>query len=444
MPNPIRITDDTASIHDIGSFIMSYQPYQNAFLNALVNRIGMTIVTSKLWRNPWNVFKQGYLEFGETIEEIFVNIAKPYSFNPETAESNIFRRELPDVRAAFHTMNFQKYYKVTVSQDQLRQAFLSWQGITDLIAKIVDSLYTAMEKDEYVTMKYMLCREILNNHMYMVAPDSGEGAQYNKNIISKAREISSKLTFLSPDYNQAKVQNSTDRSDQYIIIDSALEAVIDVDVLAQAFHMERAEFLGHLIIVDSFSQHDTERLNLLFGDDTSYTAFTSDEITLLGTIKFALVDRNWWMVFDNLTQMTQNYNGEGLYWNYWNHVWRTFSVSPYANAIAAVQTLGSITAVAITPATANTPAILAQAGYQQIVGFTATVTSSGIVDDSVIWSIAKGTGAALDSGTKIDPSTGILTVAGTQQACTIVVTAKCAGKPSVTDTSTVTVAAAGD
>ena len=33
--NPIRVTDDTNSIHDIGSVIMSYQPYQNAFLNAL-------------------------------------------------------------------------------------------------------------------------------------------------------------------------------------------------------------------------------------------------------------------------------------------------------------------------------------------------------------------------------------------------------------------------
>ena len=442
MPNPIRIPDDTNSIHDIGAFIMEYQPYQNAFLNALVNRIGMTLVTSKLWRNPWSVFKQGYLEFGETIEEIFVNIAKPYSFNPETAETNIFKREIPDVRAAFHTMNFQKYYKVTVSQDQLRQAFLSWQGITDLIAKIVDSLYTGMEKDEYVTMKYMLCREILNNHLYMVAPTASDSAdQYNKNIISKARELSSKLTFLSDTYNQAGVQNSTERNEQYIIIDSALEAVIDVDVLAAAFHMEKAEFLGHLIIVDSFSQHDTARLELLFGNDSGYTAFTSDDITLLGTIKFAMVSRNWWMVFDNLTQMTQNYNGEGLYWNYWQHVWRTFSVSPYANAIAAVASLGNITAVAITPATAATPTLIAEAGYDQITGFTAAVTSTGIIDNSVVWSIAADEGDTLATGTHIDPATGILTVAGDQEATDITVTATCKAKPSVTDTSVITVSA---
>lgn len=425
MANPVRVTDDTRSIHNIGQFIMSYQPYQNAFLNALVNRIGMTIVTSKLWSNPWNVFKRGYLEFGETVEEIFVNIAKPHSFNPATAEKEVFKREIPDVRAAFHTMNFQKFYKVTVSQEQLRQAFLSWQGITDLIAKIVDSLYTAMEKDEYVTMKYMLCREILNGRMYTSVPTANnDAAQYNRNIIQNARALSSKLTFLTDTYNQAGVQNSTARQDQYIIIDSELEAQTDVDVLARAFNMERSEFLGHLIIVDSFSVHDTARLAELFADDSTYTPFAAADITALEGVKFALVDRDWWMVFDNLTQMTQNYNGEGLYWNYWNHVWKTFSVSPYANAIVAVASAGTVSTVAVSPTTATATA---EAGYIQTIALSATVTATGIVDKTPVWAITGGT-AELASNTKVDAGTGVVTIGENQEAGTIIVTASCSGK----------------
>ena len=68
MPNPVRVPDDTRAIHNIGEYIMSYQPYKNAFLNALVNRIGKVLVTSRIWRNPWAVFKQGRLEYGETVE----------------------------------------------------------------------------------------------------------------------------------------------------------------------------------------------------------------------------------------------------------------------------------------------------------------------------------------------------------------------------------------
>ena len=128
------------SVREIGSIIMQYPQLQNEFLSALVNRIGRVIITSKMYENPWSMFKKGMLEYGETIEEIFVNIAKPFEFDPAVAESNVFKREIPDVRATFHIMNYQKYYKTTVQNDQLRRAFLSWSGITDLIGKIVDSL----------------------------------------------------------------------------------------------------------------------------------------------------------------------------------------------------------------------------------------------------------------------------------------------------------------
>ena len=145
-------TADADSIRTIGAIIMDNPQLQNEFLNALVNRIGRVLITSKMYDNPWAMFKKGLLEFGETIEEIFVNIAKPYQFDPAVAESNLFRREIPDVRSAFHIMNYQKYYKATIQNDQLRQAFLSWQGITDLIAKIVDAMYTGANYDEFLTI----------------------------------------------------------------------------------------------------------------------------------------------------------------------------------------------------------------------------------------------------------------------------------------------------
>ena len=117
---------------------MTYEATQNEFLSALVNRIGRVIITSKSYTNPLRVFKKGILEYGETIEEIFVNIAKAKQFDPSVAEEEVFKREIPDVNAVFHKMNLQNFYKVTVSNEQLRQAFLSSQGINDLIGYIVD------------------------------------------------------------------------------------------------------------------------------------------------------------------------------------------------------------------------------------------------------------------------------------------------------------------
>lgn len=428
MANPVRIPDDTSSLHAIGEYIMSYQAYQNAYVNAMVNRIAMTIVTSKLWNNPWAMFKQGFMEFGETVEEVFVNLAKPHKFDPETASKEVFKRELPDVRSAFHTMNFQKFYKVTVSNDQLRQAFLSWNGITDLIARIVDTLYTGMNYDEFIVMKYMCAREILSGQLdFTVVPASSQ-ANYLKDTAAAMRAASSKLTFLSTNYNRAGVYNSTDRASQYVIIDSDYEANMDVDVMAVAFHMERTDFLGRLVIVDSWSEHDLARLALLFEDDDNYTPFTAAEIASLEAIHGMILDRDWWMVFDNFQNMTENFNGEGLYWNYWLHVWKTFSVSPFANATVFTEQTGAITAVTVAPTTAS---MTAGTSMQ----FKATVAGTGIFQKGVNWSLS----GATSTDTSIDPYSGILDIAPDEEAEELTVTATSQQDATKSGTATVTI-----
>lgn len=436
---PVRVYDDVTTLHNIGSVVMSYQPYQNAFVNALVNRIGMVLVTSRLWDDPWAVFNRGRLEYGETLEEVFVNIAKPHKYDPTKAESQFMKREIPDIRAAFHTINYQKFYKATVQEQDLNLAFLSWSGITDLIARITDSLYTGMNYDMFIIRKYMLCKEILNGNM-------GEYPTFTsgnmESLAKKAREFSSRFGFLNESYNRAGVYNACDRDRQYIIIDAATEAAMDVDVLAKAFHMERAEFLGHLKIVDSWTVHDDARLMELLDPDyddsvTPYAAFTSTELTNLALVGGVLMDGGWWFVLDKEQKMTQDYNGEGLYWQYWLHVWRIISASPFHNCVAFVTSAGSITSVTLSPGSASI--------YPgQSMQFSTAVVASGIIDQSVVYSV---TGADSDSqavtlktGTRIDPSSGFLTVDANETAATLTVKVTSVANSSKTDTSTVTIA----
>ena len=140
------------------------------------------------------------------------------------------------------------------------------------------------------------------------------------------------------------------------------------------------------------------------------------------------------MVFDNFQQMTQNYNGEGLYWNYWLHCWKTFSVSPFANAAIFTEETGSITSVTVSPDTASLYPGTAM-------GFTATVVASGIIEQGVTWSVAaSGEGATdLASGTQIDPYSGYLTVDPEEENAQLTVTAKAVADATKTDTATVTV-----
>jgi len=367
----------TESIREIGNIMMQHQPLQNDFLSALVNRIGRVMITSKMYSNPWAGFKKGLLEYGETVEEIFVNLCKPHEFNQSIAEEEVFKREIPDVRAAFHTMNYKKFYKTTVSNDQLRQAFLSWEGVTDLIGKIVDAMYTAAAYDEFITMKYLVARVALDGKVYSSSiPEIN--ATNAKSIVSQIKGISNNLEYLSTEYNLNKVSTHTMKSDQFIILNSEFEALIDVEVLASAFNMSKAEFMGNRVGVDSFAKVDTERLNLLFKDDPKYIPFTADELKKLATIPAIVIDRDWFMIFDNFYNMTEQYNGQGLYWNYWYHTWKTFSISPFANAILFSTDKPVITSISVLP---NAVTLPKGTSMQLIVD----VDSTGFAPNSVVW-----------------------------------------------------------
>lgn len=418
-----KATADADAIRQIGAVIMDYPNLQNEFLSALVNRIGRVLITSKMYSNPWSMFKKGLLEFGETIEEIFVNIAKPFQFDQAVAESEVFKREIPDVRAAFHIMNYQKFYKATISNDQLRQAFLSWEGITDLIAKIVDAMYTGANYDEFLTMKYLLARHILDGHMYPVQIPT-VSTENMKTIVSDIKGISNAMEFLSTEYNLTGVATHTPKSDQYMLINSKFDAVMDVEVLASAFNMEKAEFLGKRVLVDSFGKLDIARLAVLFKDDPTYIEPTSGELTALDKIPAVIVDKDWFMIFDNYQNFTEQYNGQGLYWNYWYHVWKTFSVSPFANNALFVPGTPSVTSVTVTPATATVT-------KGQSIQLNATVETANFAPQSVTWS-SDSDNATVDASGKVT-----LTSAATGK---IIITAKSTYDPTKTGECVITVA----
>ncbi len=347
---------DVSQLREIGTIIMDMPALQNQFLSALINRIGRVLISTRMYENPWSRFKKGMLDYGETVEEIFTNIAKPYEFEgSHTTPTTQFKKHIPDVRAAFHVMNYQKYYPVTIEQQKLKMAFLSADGVSNLIGDIVNSIYTAANYDEFLTMKYLLAKTILNGRMYPVEVADATAANA-KDIVTTVKANSNVLEFPSDKYNPAHVFQHTPKNEQIIFINAAFDAVVDVNVLASAFNMDKAQFMGQRVLIDSFGSLDRDRLALLFADDPSYVPLTDAEITALDKVPMAVVGEKFFMVFDNLNEFTESYNGELLYWNYFYHQWKTFSTSPFENALVYVPTTPTVSSIEVTPDTASVKA----------------------------------------------------------------------------------------
>lgn len=329
-----------ADIPRVGEIIYGTPAFANQFLNALVNRIALVRAQSAVFNNPYSRLKKGYLEFGETVEDIFVNIARVVEYTPEKGEEREFKRTIPDVKSAFHVMNWRVMYPVTIQDEDLRMAFLSMEGVQNLIAQIVDSVYTAAEYDEFLLFKFLLVKAISHGKMKPISIGDGSDP---KDAAVAFRGTSNLLPFMSSEYNASAVKTTTPKERQIIFMDALYNGDFDVNVLSSAFNMEKADFMGRLYLIDNWTEFDNDRFEVIRANSDGLEEVTAAELALLADVKAVLIDENWFQVYDNQNKFTEKYVASGLYWNYFYHVWKTISSSPFANAVVFVTSSATIT-----------------------------------------------------------------------------------------------------
>ena len=331
--NLVPVVTQEADIPKVGDVLFGYPVLANQFINSLVNRIAAVRVKSAVFNNAYAMLKKGYLEFGETVEEVFVNITKAREFSVEKAEARELKRSLPDVRTAFHAMNWRVQYPVTIQDEDLSLAFLSMDGVQDLIARIVDVVYTAAEYDEFLLFKWLIIKNIARGKLYPVAVDTTD----IKNAAVAFRGTSNRLTFMNTAYNATGVHTVTPKDDQFIFMSADFNAQFDVNVLASAFNFERADFMGRLALIDDFTTFDNDRFSEIMAGSDQIEPVTDEELALMSDVIGVLVDREWFQVYDNNAKFTEKYVASGMYWNYFYNIWKTVSVSPFSNAIVFVK-----------------------------------------------------------------------------------------------------------
>ena len=395
-------TNDAGVIRKIGSVLLDFPLLYNEFINGLINRVGKVIFASnQYWKNPFGWANKGVLDYGETVEDIFVDIAKPHQFDPAVAEQDWMKREVPDVKAVFHTLNYTKFYKSTIQDVDIRKAFTNASGVERLISEIIGSMYKAAEYDLYQAVRYLIGINIFDGMVTAVEVDQPTTVQNLENVVSVARAIRSELEFPSRKWNTMKVLNETPIERLRFFISTSLNAVMDVKVLANAFNMDKAEFLGKKVILPPWKDLDVERLDMLFAGEKGYHHFTESELASLDNIVAFIVDEEWFQIYDSYIEShTSPLNGEGLYYNNWYHVQKILSASPFRNAIMLVGTAQTVDSVTLNISDVTLP-------VNASVTAMATVATTGFAPKTLIYTSNNPEVATVDaSGTITAVSTG--------------------------------------
>lgn len=391
-------TPDADSIRQVGAILYDQPLLFNEFANLLYNQIGLIIFTSKqFYEHPWQFAIQGKLDFGETVEEIYVGLCEPYRYNPALAETNWMKREVPDVHAAFHPINYQHFYKSTIQRETLQKAFQNLGSLERFITEVIGSMYKSAQYDMFLALQYLLAVNIQNGILPQIKVDGYDTTEHAENTVESLRATSSLFESMLPNFTISGVMNFTPKSEQVLIINSYAEAKLGVKVLASAFNLSYVDYEQRRVTYPGFTYLDVDRLDKLFRyqqDDAieGYHHFTKEELTALDKVAGVLVDEQFFQCYYRLLDSkTSPENGEGLYYNNWYHVWLSLGVSPFVNAVMFNSEEPAVSTVTVEPYTASL-----SVGAR--LPLSATVTTTGFASKAVTWTSDNPENVSVDSG----------------------------------------------
>ena len=321
----VPVVTESSTIGEFGAPILDTQNLNvlNDFVG-LLKKVVYTAVYNKTFNNPLAQLEGERMPLGQFIEDAYVNPAKAEGFNVNDF-AGLLQKYEAQVATQYLSVNSDLQYSVTLTRDKIRNAFTSWDNLEALITGYINSLYNGAYLTRYAQTKGLpLAAFNAKAIKYEVITDPTD-EETAKNLVLKMRADYSKMQIPSSHYNawqQVKGEGAfalktwTDPEDIIVMISADVEALLDVEVLAQAFNMSKADFLGRVIVVDDFSQYD---------DDGKVAVDGS-------MIKAMICDRAWFKIKTQDFAMDEFFNARNRTWNYFLNDTRMVSYSLFANA----------------------------------------------------------------------------------------------------------------
>lgn len=309
-------TATQTNIAEIGRVFSSYNEVYNTFINTLIHKIGLTILQTKSFTNKLKSFKSGTILSEQDIEEIFVDQFRTaegaYDKDGGMGTSGIHpfkRRTYQDVQVMYHRMNRQDKYVMTISKIDVIRAFRSESTLNSFLTAQFNALYTGAEYDEFIHMKELFAEAIKAGDFFdYEVPEIDGTVDTARAFVRTAKKAVKDLEYPSTLYNPAHVKTMSNASELVMFVNKDVAVHMDVDMYAQIFSPEYAKMNITVVELDNFGSDDS------------------------GT--YALIcDKDWFKVYDTLHEFEELKNPEGLYTNYWLHIWQILSYSKFKNAV---------------------------------------------------------------------------------------------------------------
>lgn len=318
------------NLKQIGDYITSDKNIMNDFVTALINKIGISSIKSKMYNNPLAKLKSGIgRPMGSTIEEIFINPSIDVGYS--TDGTKLLQTTKPDGKACYFGLNRQSTYPTTINKNQLVRAFNSEQSFMKFYDGVINALYSGDNIDEFALTKAMFAKNIDDENMKLIECDIAEP----KELAKAMSNMADYFTFAGEEFNGYNLVNKTkitagekpcitfcEENNQVLLVRADVFNEINYEVLASMFHMEVASLKAMTIKIDSFPTTKSK----------SDTTKRFDTYAVLADIEAI-------NVIDDVFETDNQYLGSSMQWNIWLHHWQWLYLSLFGNCVAFGQTV---------------------------------------------------------------------------------------------------------
>lgn len=296
-----QLTKTMATLRD-------YPTLWNEFIEVLVQRVGLTLFRQNSFENKLKPFKTGAMAYGGVVQELGADLltAKPYDAN----DTNVFGADKPDVKAIYHSVNRRDKYSLRLNEDMLEEAFIAEGQLAAFVNSLIALPQQSDEWDEYLIMRNILKQVYDAEGLATVKVDELFTAA-DKEAVGKAwatvlREHYLQMkNFYNTCYNNSGIHTTS--ADLVLLGTPRFFANFDVEVLAAAFNLDKANFMAdRTVVIDDFG---------------------------IAGVDCALVDRDFYVCTDTKIKSATIYNPATLEQNYYYHHWGVYSASPLRNAL---------------------------------------------------------------------------------------------------------------
>ena len=335
------IVDSNTNIGEWGApmFGNNYQAVQESFFG-LLKQIAYVATVTRTFNNPLAQLEGENMPLGYAGEETFINPVAGRQFDVNDF-AGILQKYEADVKVQYLAVNMDLQYPVTLTRDKIRTAFNSWRDLEEFINGIVNALYNGAYIGMFNYTKALVSSAFKENKVQYVKVTKPTNEATGKAMIKKLREMYTLFQLPSNSYNSWAKVGGAGRpittwcapEDIVLLIRADIMATVDVDVLAAAFNMDKADFIGRVITVDNFDVYT----------DTGDKLYDGSHI--LGLI----ADKAWFKIKQQDMALDMWFNPNNRSWQYYLNVVRLYNFSLFANGVVIADDDPVVDATAITP-----------------------------------------------------------------------------------------------